>query len=274
MLKTKVVRFLFNHRTLPKRAIAKLFPNPILLKLTGFKMYVYLDDWAVGARIAVNRTYEEHVSREIRQYLIPGTTFVDVGANIGYYSLLAASCLKNTGKILAFEPSAKNCHLLKTSIEENGFKNVEIHLKAVADVNGMVGFKMDDSNGSISKNITDDYAFQVEAITLDHALAEENQVDLIKIDVEGAEGLVIMGAEKIIQTHRPVIFTEFRPPAIENRSEMPAQAFLDRLRHHGYALQVISKTEVVNSLPQSNQEILACYEAVKPSHIDLLAIPQ
>ena len=150
-MKTKIIRYLFKHRALPKSLLSKIFPNPVLLKLSSFKMYVRLDDWAIGARIAVNRVYEKHVTQEMLRWLKPGVVLVDIGANIGYYTLLAATHLGDTGKIIAFEPSEESCDLLKMSIEKNGFKNVAIYAKAVADINGVVGFRMDDSNGIINK---------------------------------------------------------------------------------------------------------------------------
>lgn len=273
-MKTRFSRYLFKHRTVPKRVIATVFPSPVLLKLDEFQMYVRLDDWAVGARIAVNRGYEKHVTREIKHFLTPGVVLVDVGANIGYYTLVAASSLGDTGKIIAFEPSPENCSLLKMSVEKNGFRNVKVYTKAVADISGVVGLKMDDSNGMIHKEHLDACTYQVEAVTLDDVLRNESRIDVIKMDIEGAEGLVIQGAEQIIQLHRPVIFTEFRPPALERRSNMAAEDFLNRFRRFRYELRVIDKKHGASRLPQSNQEIQACYEQVKPSHIDLLAVPR
>jgi hypothetical protein len=97
-MRTKLVQFVFRHRRVPKKIIAALFPVPILLTLDGFKLYVCLDDWAVGARIAVKRTYEPHVTAAITPYMRPGTVFVDVGANIGYYTMMAAARLGGGGK--------------------------------------------------------------------------------------------------------------------------------------------------------------------------------
>jgi FkbM family methyltransferase len=273
-MKTKIIRFLYKYRAWPQAFISKIFPKPVLLKLSGFKMYVRLDDWAVGARIAVNRVYEKHVTQEMLRWLKPGVVLVDIGANIGYYSLLAATHLGETGKIIAFEPSKESCNLLKMSVKRNGFKNVAIYAKAIADIDGMVGFHMDDSNGIINKELSGASAYQVEAVKLEHILRAESHIDLIKMDVEGAEGLVLRGAENLMRTHHPIVFTEFNPPSIASTSNMTADDFLNRFRSMGYELHVIDKDKGASQRPQSNQEILNCYEAVKPSHIDLLAIPQ
>lgn len=272
-MKTKLVRYVYNHRALPKRLLSILFPKPVLLQLNGFKIYVRLDDWAVGARIAINRVYERQVTQEIRNFLKPGIVFADIGSNIGYYTLLAAASFGDSGRIIAFDPSKANCDLLKMSVAANGFKNVEIHTQAVADIEGVVGFDMDDSNGMINKSPAQS-AYQVEAVRLDHVLRNEKRIDLIKMDVEGAEGLVLIGADKLVQTHHPVIFTEFRPPALEFTSDMSGIDFLDRLRALDYELSVIHKKSGAGRVPQTNAEIMECYRAASPSHIDLVAIPR
>src|SRR5256885_3164883 len=102
-----IARFFYTHRAVLKRFV--FIRRPILLRLADFKIYVRLDDWAVGARIAVRRTHEPHVTRVMLPLLRPGTVIVDIGANIGYYTLLAASRIGSTGKVIAFEPSLENC---------------------------------------------------------------------------------------------------------------------------------------------------------------------
>ena len=273
-MRTKLVQTIFRHRQLPKRVIGRLFPKPIRLTLDGFDIFVRLDDWAVGARIAVKRTYEKHVTEAIRPYLQPGTVFIDVGANIGYYTLLAASRLGAQGKIFAFEPGAANCELLQKSVVHNGFSIVQLFPNAVADSARTVGLTMDDSNGVINATAPSEGLELVTAVALDEALANQNRIDLIKMDIEGAEGLALRGATQLLQRHRPVLFTEFRPPAIANRSQMDAEEFLNRLREIGYELHVIDRVNGPNPTPQSNAEILACFEQVKPAHLDLVAIPR
>src|SRR5262249_59727142 len=91
-------RFFYPHRAALQRFV--FIRRPILLTLPDFKIYVRLDDWAIGARIAVRRTHEPHVTRVMRALLQPGTVMVDIGANIGYYTLLAAARIGSTGKVI------------------------------------------------------------------------------------------------------------------------------------------------------------------------------
>ncbi|MEZ4595202.1 MAG: FkbM family methyltransferase [Chloroflexota bacterium] len=271
-MQTKLVQTIFRYRRLPKRIIRTLFPQPIRLRLDGFDIFVRLDDWAVGARIAVKRSYETHVTEAIRPYLQPGIVFVDVGANIGYYTLLAASRLGPTGKIFAFEPGSANCALLQKSVAHNGFGIVQLFPNAVADTTRTVGLRMDDSNGVIEATNPSEAMEMVTAVPLDEALADQPRIDVIKMDIEGAEGLALRGAIQLLRQHRPVLFTEFRPPSIASRSQMAGDTFLNQLREIGYELRVIHRQGGPHPTPQSNAEIMACFAQVSPTHLDLLAV--
>lgn len=272
-MRTKLVQTIFRHRQLPKRVIGALFPKPVRLSLDGFDIYVRLDDWAVGARIAVKRSYETHVTAAMQPYLQPGGVFVDVGANIGYYTLLAASRLGAQGQIFAFEPGAANCELLQKSVAHNQFTNVQLFPNAVADVPRRVGLRMDDSNGVINITTQMDDMEQVTAVSLDEALADLTRIDVLKMDIEGAEGLALQGATQLLQQHHPVVFTEFRPPAIVNASHMDAIDFLNRFRALSYTLHVIDRKTGPHPTPQSNEEIMDCFARVSPVHLDLMATP-
>jgi FkbM family methyltransferase len=270
----KLVRFIYDHRAIPKRIISILAPKPVLLNLGLFKMYVRLDDWAVGARIAVKRTYERHVTRVIRSSLKPGAVVIDIGANIGYYTLMSAACVGARGKVIAFEPSSDNCALLKMSLRKNNFDNVLIHSKAVADKNGLASFSMDDSNGTISQNREMAHSVLVATVALDTYLQDEPRIDLIKIDIEGAEGLALNGMKRILRQHRPIILTEFNPNALRKTSDMSPEDFLDQLRTLDYALYVIHNSDSTYEAPQSNQEIMARYAEQKSDHLDIQAVPE
>ena len=109
-LRTRLAHFVYSHRSLIKHFI--LIRRPVLLKLADFKIYVRLDDMAVGAWIMAKHGYETHVTEVMCTFLKPGIVFVDIGANIGYYTLLAASRIGHEGKVIAFEPGNNNCTLL------------------------------------------------------------------------------------------------------------------------------------------------------------------
>lgn len=270
-LRSALVRFAFDHR----RTLKALLPvrRPVLVRLDGFSMFVRLDDWAVGARIAVRRRYEPHVIAVFRRRLRPGAVVVDVGANAGYYSLYAASRIGTTGRVIAFEPGSSSCQLLRQSCAHNGFTHVEVHECAASDVEGMVGYGMDDSNGRISHDRTSEASMQVRAVTLDRALSGVPRVDIVKIDVEGAEARVLRGMRGILERDHPEIFVEFSPAGLRLASGIEPAAFLDELRGLGYALRVIPGEGPLPE-PHSNEEILAAVSGEGTEHhLDLFATP-
>ena len=271
-MKTRLVRFAYRHRSTLKRLI--FIQRPVCLKLPDFRMYVRLDDWAVGARIAVKRSYEPHVTNVLRPLLKPGIIFGDIGANIGYYALFAAAHIGSSGKVIAFEPSSRNCDLLRMSLHANHYTNVYIHPYAVADAEGIVGFGMDDSNGRISRDDPAAAAYQVRAITLDAFLKDEPQIDVIKMDIEGAEGRALDGMRDLLRRHRPILLTEFSPRGLLIASGIAPEAYLDRLRDLEYQLTVIPHVGSLSSTPQSNEQIMEYFTRSNGAdHLDLIARP-
>ena len=271
-LRHTLVRFVFDHRGWAQPLIRYLRPNPICVELEGFRLLVRLDDWAVGARIAVKRRYEPHVTAAMRRALQPGMTVVDIGANIGYYSMLAAHCVGPTGRVIAFEPSETNVTLLRASARLNGFTNIEVHEVAVADQDGSVSFSMQDSNGGINRGELGVSAQLVRAVRLDDILPEAYEIDVIKIDIEGSEGLAVHGMMQCLRHSRPIVFSEFTPGGLPRFSGLRGEDYLDLLRKLGYAIRIIENAGHVLP-PGTNKDIMRYFKDQRSDHIDLLAEP-
>src|SRR5262249_57638786 len=111
-----------------------------------------------------------HVTRVIRALLQPGTVMVDIGANIGYYTLLAAARIGSTGKVIAFEPNVDNCTLLHKSLQANDFANVVLYNVAVAEAEGAVSLHISDSNGSIVPDHLLSHPYHLPTLRLAHPL--------------------------------------------------------------------------------------------------------
>ncbi len=269
---SKVVRFIYAYGAVPRWLLSLVVPGPVLLNLGEFEIYVRLDDWAVGARIAARRNYEPHVTKVIRSFLRPGAVVVDIGANIGYYTLLAAARTGDTGKVIAFEPSSSSCALVEKSARRNNFHNIIIHNKAVVSNDGHVRFGgKNGTNGSIKLDIVTGYSTLVEAVALDTFLQNETRIDVIKMDIEGAEGLALKGMRQLLQRHHPVIVTEFSPDALRDLSGVQPEDFLNDMRTLGYQVSVIAAKGFWHGLPQSNEEIMRIYRETQSDHLDLLA---
>lgn len=156
----------------------------------------------------------------VKQFLRPGMTFVDVGAHIGEYTLIAAKVVGVTGSVHAFEPQSSLFPVLTKNIEINGFERVTLNQTAVSDRRGQIEFQVFDESSvsSIRNQVATDkksIIIKVPTISLDEYLSSFNlQADLIKIDVEGAEKLVFQGANQLLNLPKfqaPTWIFEYSP---------------------------------------------------------------
>jgi FkbM family methyltransferase len=168
----------------------------------GYQMKLDLGDYI--QRSIYLGTFEPRESAQVRQYLKPGMTFVDVGANVGYYTLLAASLVGNCGRVLAFEPSPYAFERLVDAITRNNLSQVCAIQSGLSDGSGERRLFLPSELGNHSPSMVPNGGgrpINVSVQQLDDWLAEHDVdcVDLMKIDVEGFEPNVIKGAAKCIQ---------------------------------------------------------------------------
>ncbi len=251
---------------------------PVEVELEGFGMYVAPPDGAIGKYIIDNHSWEPHVTRTLRQRIKPGMVFVDIGANIGYFSMLAASIIGSSGKVLAFEPDPFNASLIYLNGQKNGFTNIEIYPFAVAETKKIVVYDNLDGNGTISNPGNDSKTLTsrnvVHAIKLDDILSQEDLIDIIKIDIEGAEHLALLGATALIKRHKPLIIAEFSPGGLENISGVSGEKFLQHIVDLNYTLSAIHGNGDIERCGNSVAKTLAFFESQKQGHIEILAEPQ
>ncbi|CUS04941.2 protein of unknown function [Candidatus Promineifilum breve] len=253
--------------------------TPLLVELPEFKMYVRLNDQFIGAAIARDKQYEPHVTRALRDTLGRGATFIDVGANIGYFALLAAKIVGPAGRVVAFEPNPANCDLLRRSIEANQFGTITLHQNAVAEARQTIHFATAgiDSNGRMvnpAEAAAEVVALPtVEAVTLDETLADLGRIDVIKLDVEGAEARAWRGMQAVIARHKPTLIFEFSPILLRHTSEVEPDAFLREVSER-YDLFIISPVGTTADKPDSVAAIVARQAESGQTHLDLLARPR
>lgn len=181
-------------------------------------------------------TYEPEQTRLFGEQLRPGATLLDVGAHVGYYTLLAARLVGSGGRVYAFEPNPRNCEFLRRHVAANGCANVRVEEAAVADTNGVARF--DFGTGSGTGHLAESGAVEVRTLRLDDFCHDHDvKPDAIKIDVEGAELDVLRGAEQAIVAHGPTIFLSTHGAEVHARC-------LAWLRERGYALRPITGTDL------------------------------
>ncbi len=155
--------------------------------------------------------YEVEKAEAIRRFLKPGSAFVDAGANKGDFSLIAAALLKGTGKVLAFEPAPANVKWLQKSVALNRYTNVRVCDVALADGNGTASLYLGEKSGwhTLVPGLPHRNAavITVGKSTLDGFLekSQETKVDMLKIDVEGAELQVLEGARHTLDRNKDIV---------------------------------------------------------------------
>ncbi len=241
----------------------------------GFRIHVDPSDYAVGHTVARTGEYEPEVSATLRRVLRRGATFVDIGANFGWFSLLGASIVGPDGRVIAVEPNPRNVALLRESVKDNGFDNIDVLPVALAERAGVAALETDGSNGRVipidgPPPKTMEASFVVATYALDELLNDlgTSRVDVIKIDVEGAEPLVLRGATKTISRRRPLLISEFYPMALDCSPWGNAANYLAMLRAFGYRVSVIGHDGALD-----DEGILSLASQLEKGHVDLLARP-
>ncbi len=207
------LRFRLSH---PDHATAESF----IIQRYGVKMelprrflnhYVYED-------------YEPATRRAFLEALRPGMTVVDVGAHIGFYSLLAARRVGPTGAVHAVEPGPDNLEVLRRNVALNGLSQVVVHPVAAAGRREMREFHLtgsSDSHGFHAHPLTETVrTLMVEAAPVDELIPGEG--DVMKVDVEGAELEALAGMTRLLSGERPLtLFIEWNPACMRNADTDP-----------------------------------------------------
>ncbi|MBI2464516.1 FkbM family methyltransferase [Candidatus Shapirobacteria bacterium] len=175
-------------------------------KIFGMDFWYREDDRYIGQRIALGK-YEEYETMLMQHQLKDVEVVVDVGANIGYYTLLMASMAK---RVYALEPDKECFEILKKNVEENNLKNVVI-LNVAAGAKKEIKNLIKDIENMGNSHLGDEKGVEVKCERLEQILINEHKIDLIKIDTQGWEPAVIVGAKKIIERDKPTLFLEYSP---------------------------------------------------------------
>ncbi len=207
------------------RAWSRLQQNcpdrPVLTHLdTTLKVRVYPTD-VIGRDIYIYGIFEEKECRFVKNFLKPGMIFFDVGANLGQYSLLASRQVGPGGKVHSFEPSSRMFQELIFNVELNGFSNIcSLNKVAVSDTPGTAKLSRYEPGSEVYGSLGTQHWTttspiigyeEVNTITLDGYMREHriNHVDLIKMDIEGAELKALHGATELLsQADAPTLIVE------------------------------------------------------------------
>ena len=185
-------------------------------------------------------SFEYEKQEAFARALAPGDVVYDLGANVGFYSLLSSVLVGNQGQVYSFEPLARNLAYLRKHMEMNRVQNCTVVEAAVAAVDGHAHF--DPSPDPSMAHLSDQGQDTVRTVKVD-TLVESGEIrppNLMKIDIEGAESAALQGAAGTIERHRPTIFLATHGPGVH-------QACVQFLRDHRYRLASLTPDPVESS---------------------------
>ncbi|MGP8051459.1 MAG: FkbM family methyltransferase [Desulfobaccales bacterium] len=201
----------------------------------GFRMRLDLEDPEQRKVYFFGHYHERYEAALVARVLNPGEVFWDVGANIGYFSLVAATAVGERGEVAAFEPGGAALARLQENVSLNPHGKIRIFNLAVAATDGeAVLYRRDgiaDSSASLYAGAAGAAAGEAcVTVTLDHFLGQEGlqPPDFIKLDVEGAELAALQGAAAILADFRPLLLVEMEEKNLQaaDASRAAIQAFL------------------------------------------------
>lgn len=195
------------------------------------KKFGYVDNYIFEKGI-----YEKEIIDDIRKELSPEKTLLDIGSNIGQHSLILAPYCK---KIYAFEPILDIYKEFANSIKVNNYQNIILQNTAIGErqESRKIYFHIGNSGASsFLKNRENNPEILVKINTLQGALPNDEDFQIVKIDVEGFEAVVLLGNKELILKNRPTIFLEFSPNCIQREGTYTPEAFLNFFFSNNYAI--------------------------------------
>ena len=217
----------------------KLIPNNAILPiLTG---NLRGKKWIKGSHniSVILGTYERKQSLEFISFCKNSHSFLDLGAHVGYYTLLYHFNNRN-GNICAFEPSESNAKLFRKHMELNKILDYKLFQMAVSDKEGMLSFKK--SRTSVAGKLDEEGETKVSVVKLSTLLANGDikMPDLIKMDIEGAEGNVLRDLKPLLMVKKPVLF-------VSTHGKDVHEDCLALLKDIGYRLKPLDRTDLHES---------------------------
>jgi FkbM family methyltransferase len=237
-----------------------------LINATGL-LSTTVGEWAFrSAYTGYKRFLEAGHLRPLRPLVAPGTSVIDVGANLGFLTLEFARWVCDGGKVIAIEPETVNYGRLCRAVVKAGLTHlVDTVQAAAAETGGEVGLIV--NRGHPGDHRIGDGGVRVPAVTIDGLLAAKGwpRVSLIKIDVQGSESRVLAGAEETLQALHPALFIEVCDEALRT-SQSSAERLLGELYDRGYCAYRTARQGIVG--PMTNSQALS--ETRMERYVDLL----
>ena len=244
------------------------------LSIAGHRMKIATGAGYPPVAMAMDR-YEQETTKLFTELVKPGMVVIDVGAHVGYYSLLAARQVGPSGKVYSFEPEPSNHQLLLENIKGNGYRNIVAVRKAVSSHSGSTTlFLTALDNGRHSAyhhGLPERGSLAVETTTVDAFLDSEGwpKVDLVKVDVEGAEQDVLEGMGRLLQKSTALtLIIEFSPNLLQDAGIEPLR-FLEVLNGRDFEVHCIIENKGPVAVPKEGWSTLVANLYKNQSSVNL-----
>ncbi len=214
--------------------------KPKHVKIFGFKIFINTEDRVLSDALVKDRIWEPFETYYFQNNIGKSNIVFDIGANIGYNTLLFSRLVGSKGRVIAFEPDEDNFRILTKNVHVNNCKNVILVKKALTNKSGRIKLYLDEINKG-DHHIYDAHdtrrSVPVEALSLDDYLHNNPyKIDFIKLDVQGAEGLVFAGMKNLLARNKKIcIVCEFWPAGLANAGTNPRE-FLKQLTENKFKI--------------------------------------
>ncbi len=188
-------------------------PNNILRYENGIAFNISTKKNSMSKSLILQEHTESNETKFLKKIIKPGETVLDVGANMGWYSIHFSKWVGQSGKVFAFEPVPEIYEELKSNIKLNFCQNIILFNCALGNQNESILFNVSDfegGSGASSENLKFGKEIKVSKRKLDDLMNDQNldNIDFLKIDIEGGELNMLKGAEKLIEKYKPKMLLE------------------------------------------------------------------
>lgn len=278
-LKTKGLYYSIIHRLYKLPFFKSVFSpvinyfKPEFILLGNQKLYIDKQDLIVSEKLLYSKEWEEYETKMFIKSLKKGQVLLDIGAHIGYYTLLGSKFIGKKGKVYAFEPDPKNFQILQKNVKENNCSNVILINKAVCDRSGKIKLYLNKENTGDHRTYNSKdgrKSIDIDSISLDEYFSANQKVDVIKIDIQGGEFKALKGASQLLKRNNHIkIFTEFWPYGLSLGKSNPKD-YLKLLTKNQFKAYQIS--ENIKGLIPFNPKQFQSSIFDKENYINLLCI--